>query len=154
LEWDNIEYVETRKYKMCFGYERYQSIIRNYKLRKYLTCFRLGSHNLEIEFGRFIGSQRHERICKMCNTKIIESEYHFLLTCPTYVDPRAKILGNCSWHNVQKFVNIMSCSSKCKLYKTAIYIIIWGFPVKEDVSWNRICFLHFVNDMFAYMFIL
>jgi hypothetical protein len=80
------------------------------------------SHNLEIEFGRLTGSQRDERICKMCNTKMIESEYHFLLTCPAYVDLRAKYLGNCSWPNVQKCVNFMSCISKCKLYKTANYI--------------------------------
>jgi hypothetical protein len=102
-----------RKYKMCFGYESYLSIIRNDNLRKCSTCFRLCSHNLEIVFGRFIGSQRHERICKMCNTKMIESEYHFLLTCPACVDLRGKYLGNCSRPNVQKFVNIMSYSSKC-----------------------------------------
>lgn len=54
--------------------------------------------------------------------KMIESEYHFLFTCPAYVDLRNKYFGNCSWPNVRKFVNIMSCMSKCKFYKTAKYI--------------------------------
>ena len=37
------------KYKKTFEFEPYLNIIGNYMIRKCLTCFRLGSHRLEIE---------------------------------------------------------------------------------------------------------
>ena len=70
------------KVKNSFEYEEYLDKISNNTIRKYLTRFRLSSHNLEIELGRYHGIDRENRICKICNLNSIESEFHFLLCCP------------------------------------------------------------------------
>ena len=44
--------------------------------------FKLSSHKLHIERGRYENVPRDERFCKFCNMSQIESEYHFLLVCP------------------------------------------------------------------------
>ena len=44
-------------YKKTFEFEPYH-IIGNYMMRKCLTCFRLGSHRLEIELDRITGIDR------------------------------------------------------------------------------------------------
>ena len=49
-----------------------------------LSQFRLSSHDLEIERGRYADVDRDARICHFCNNNQIENEYHFLLICPLY----------------------------------------------------------------------
>ena len=36
----------------------------------------------------------NERICKCCNMKVVENEYHFILVCPGYKDIRKKSFLN------------------------------------------------------------
>ena len=55
-----------------------------------MSRFRLGSHHLEIENGRYNNIQRSERNCKLCTQNLVESEYHFLLCCPLYRELRTK----------------------------------------------------------------
>jgi hypothetical protein len=81
--------------KVCF--EEYLNAIQNDKLRKRLTCFRLGSYSLEIETGRYIGLNRNERTYKCCTQDMVESEYHFLLCCPFYAELRKKLFKNVSF---------------------------------------------------------
>jgi len=50
-------------------------------MRKCLTCFKLGSHRLEIESGIITGIDKESRLCKFCNSNV-ETEYHVLLCCP------------------------------------------------------------------------
>ena len=57
-----------------------------------LSRFRLSSHTLEIEGGRYHGIPRIERKCRLCSLKSAENEYHFLLVCPNYYDLRRKYL--------------------------------------------------------------
>ena len=38
-------------------------------------------HNLNIETGRFYDLDGHERVCSMCNLKVVEDEYHHILQC-------------------------------------------------------------------------
>jgi len=56
--------------------EPYLEIITNKRFRIALSRFRLSSHNLEIERGRYYNMDREIRICKLCNLKAIENEYH------------------------------------------------------------------------------
>ena len=109
------------KYKTQFGFEKYLEVVTNEGLRKEMSCFRLGSHKLEIELGRYAGVERSDRLCKLCSCRQIESEFHFLLCCPMYSVCRHKYFGTTSWPTVQKCVNIMSCTNN-KLLKTAKYL--------------------------------
>lgn len=57
---------------------------------KAVAQFRLGSHWLNIERGRYTHSvRRSQRICKCCDMKDREDEVH-LLACPMYFDIRDK----------------------------------------------------------------
>ena len=82
------------KFKDVFQYEEYLDFIKSDHLRQLLTSFRLGSHKLEIEIGRINNVRRENRICKMCNMNVIESEFHFIMCCPMYRSVRLKYFGN------------------------------------------------------------
>ena len=104
------------RYKHDFLFETYLDTIPDQKFRITLTKFRLSSHNLAIERGRFENIPRNDRICRCCNLHMVESEYHFLLVCPLYNDLRKKYFKNyfCRWPTLNKFDALMSNSSKSK----------------------------------------
>ena len=43
-----------------------------------------------IETGRYNQTSRNDRFCPICNSGIIEDEFHFLFHCPKYSIPREK----------------------------------------------------------------
>ena len=75
---------------MTFEFEKYLDNLP-LSIRIAMCRFRLSSHNLKIETGRY----KQERIeismrkCQLCNNhQDIEDEYHFSLICPVYSDTR------------------------------------------------------------------
>ena len=73
----------------------YNTFKKDYKLEEYLTQikqpqrraytkFRICNHKLQIEYGRYQKIHRDEIICKRCNSKSVENEYHFALECQRY----------------------------------------------------------------------
>ena len=107
-----LDYYE--KIKTTFEYEPYLDILANSASRRALTQLRMCSHNLEIEFGRFNNISRENRLCKLCNMKSVESEFHFLLCCPKYNHLRSKYLKKryTTWPSIQKFVSVMSSKNR------------------------------------------
>ena len=103
------------KFKNVFGYEDYLDKLTNITLRKYLTRFRVSSHNLEIEVGRYHGIDRENRTCKLCNVNVIESEFHFLLCCSKYTEIRNIYVGALSWPSINMFNNMLSTKNKKNL---------------------------------------
>ena len=110
------------RFKTSFCYEEYIDKFTNDSLRKHFSRLRLCSHSLEIEFGRFNGIDRENRLCKLCNQNTIESEYHFLLCCSKYNDIRIKYLGYISWPTIQKFNSYMSTKKRNNLIKISKFI--------------------------------
>ena len=112
------------KYKADNEQETYLNVIKNKSYMQALSRFRLSSHQLEIETGRYVGLDRDERLCRKCNTRMIEDEYHFLLICPHYNDIRRKYFSQyfCHWPNMTKFKQLMSSKSKHTLSKLSKYI--------------------------------
>ena len=53
---------------------------------------------------------------------MIESEYHFLLTCPLYRQLRLKYLERASWPSLNLFQTYMSASSTKTLLKISKFI--------------------------------
>ena len=49
-----------------------------------MVRFRISSHQLRIETGRYEKMPRDERICYFCTGSKIEDENHFLLDCKAY----------------------------------------------------------------------
>ena len=93
------------RFKHTFNLESYLDIIYERKCKIALTRFRLSSHRLEIERGRYFNIPRTERKCKFCSQNTIENEYHFLLVCLLYKDLPKKFLKAyyCSWPTINKF---------------------------------------------------
>ena len=75
------------KFKTEVKFENYLNTVNDFKIRRNLTQFRLGVHDLEIERGRYGRKSLpiEERRCKLCLSMMIqavENEQHFLLHCP------------------------------------------------------------------------
>ena len=121
-----------KDFKVEFKYEEYLDYISNSKHRIELTRFRLSAHNLEIETGRFNNINRDNRICTVCNSNMIETEYHFLLCCTYYSDIRTKFIRNPSWPTYYKFLNILRSQSKTATRNLARYI--YHVTMKRDQS--------------------
>ena len=112
----------------------YQYIVDNFALQtylckpinpiymKYISKFRLSSHLLKIESGRFVNELRSQRICDKCSLNDIEDEFHFILVCPAYRILRVKYIKQCYYlrPSVFKLIQLLSTnnvSELCKLGK-------------------------------------
>jgi hypothetical protein len=104
--------------------EKYLTFIKESKFRIALTRFRVSSHNLRIEEGRYENIQRNERICQNCNNNQIENEYHFLLICPKHQTLRNTYLPKFyfTWPTIQKFISLLSSNNKKVLLNLSKFI--------------------------------
>ena len=81
--------------------------------------FRVSSHHLQIELGRYQGIPRHQRLCQQCSSGEVEDEIHFLFKCTKYEPDRKElidiILNSCpnfnSLNNVKKLEWICNCEN-------------------------------------------
>ena len=78
--------------KQTFGIEPYLEHLVDKDLRRCLSFFRISTHKLRIERGRYYGEKPEERLCDSCN--IIENEIHFLCKCNKYVSLRKKMFDS------------------------------------------------------------
>lgn len=111
------------KYKVEFIIEPYLLNVKSDILRIALTRFRLSSHSLAIETGRFLKVERENRLCLFCNQRCIETEFHFLLVCGKYRDLRCLFLNRYStFPTINSFLRIMSSKSRKLQLSLAKYI--------------------------------
>ena len=101
-----------------------------------MSQFRLSSHYLKIEVGRYSRLSREERNCKLCNQNVCESEYHFLLCCPLYNELRMKYNIRTSWPTISKYILMMSCTHVLML-KGIAKCLVEAFKLKGDTL-NRL----------------
>jgi len=96
-------------FKQSFKFESYLDFITEPKYRIALTRFRTSSHDLAIETGRYDNLNREDRRCNNCNSRLIENEFHFLLTCGKYSELRSKYIKryNCSWPTLKTIENLL-----------------------------------------------
>lgn len=91
-------------FKSEFQIEPYLVNIKEFKLRKVLSRFRLSNHELNIEKGRYHKIPKESRYCEVCSkNEFVEDECHFLLYCPSYNDVR------------QEFFKIYECQGELAL---------------------------------------
>ena len=109
-------------YKTTFEFEKYLECIENDEFRKSPTRFRVSAHNLETERGRYYDISRNLRICKLCNMHAVESEFHFLLTCPAYRQIRQQYIDSSSWASKEKFTSLIRVVSKRRLLNLSKFI--------------------------------
>lgn len=109
-------------FKTDFAYEKYLDMQPNFHMRQKITKFRISSHKLEIEVGRYSGRGKkipeHERLCKHCDLHVIENEEHVLMYCPKYEFARKIMFLNLESifpsfqqaNNKIRFKFLMTCS--------------------------------------------
>jgi hypothetical protein len=108
-----------RLFKSNFQFEPYLSSPTNINHAIALAKFRISSHNLAIETGRYTKPKTavEDRLCIHCNLQEVESEKHFLLNCPLYNNERKILFENINdiqnLNDDEKFVKIMSHKEKC-----------------------------------------
>ena len=79
------------------------------KFRTALTRFRVSSHRLAVETGRWHKPQPieiNERKCLLCNS--LEDEFHFIFECPLYSELRQKYIKKYYWKKpcIPKFIDL------------------------------------------------
>uniref|UniRef100_A0A3B3H959 ribonuclease H n=1 Tax=Oryzias latipes TaxID=8090 RepID=A0A3B3H959_ORYLA len=74
--------------KDTFSAESY--VIYNLKRGQRSLCaqLRAGVLPLQVEVGRFKGIPEEERLCEVCELRVVEDEFHFLFYCPLYEKQR------------------------------------------------------------------
>ena len=80
---DNSKLRTYSIFKQEIGFEKYLSNVKNPSKRAMLTKFRLSNHKLMIEVGRHMKIPKEVRFCPFCPS-IVETEAHFLFSCPIY----------------------------------------------------------------------
>ena len=69
------------KIKKEYKEESYISRIDYYKYRSAITKFRISSHNLPVELGRWDNTNKDKRICSKCIHNSIGDEVHYIFYC-------------------------------------------------------------------------
>jgi len=69
--------------KHTFGFEEYLDFMKDRTIRISLTQFRVSSHDLNIEVGRYTDITRNQQLGTNCSMNILECEYHVLLVFAT-----------------------------------------------------------------------
>jgi len=114
-------------FKSNFEFESYLNILTIRKFRNAYVCFRISSHKLMIEQGRYLNIDRDQRLCPFCKNDI-ENEFHFLLICTTYLDLR-KMYIPIKYYTpatTNKFNKIMS-SREEKLIRSIAMFLYYAF---------------------------
>lgn len=89
--------------------------------KKYLSKFRLSSHQLAIEVGRFKKVEKCNRFCFKCRNTI-EDEFHFILQCPLYSYYRTKYIKSYYWkkpstYKLLQLLSVQNVKELCNLGK-------------------------------------
>ena len=79
-----------RLMKHDFGLELYLEEIRDKSIRKCVSSFRISTHRLRIELGRFLGEKPEDKLFNACNTHVIPLK----MKCTFYVNVKSmKVRG-------------------------------------------------------------
>ena len=80
-----------RIFKQAFHFENYFSILPS-DLALPFFHFRSLNHKFPIEWGRYLGIERDDRVCELCRLHRLGDEYHYVLECTYFDDLREKYL--------------------------------------------------------------
>ncbi len=121
----------------------YLSCVKDHKLRKTLTKYRLSDHCLAIERGRHRQrwQPREQRLCSLCSQKELETEEHFLLHCDYYHNIRAAYFPKflqikphfMALPNAEKLSHILGENSQMITTAAVLVSCLWKRKKKESI---------------------
>ena len=97
-------------YKHEFTFENYLDFITDKKLRISYARFRLSSHDLAVERGRYDNTPRTERLCLSLLQPRYDRKRVSFFTCLSLIQRhQKKYLKHyyCRWPTINKFENLM-----------------------------------------------
>ena len=80
--------------KDAFIAEKYVKLNLTRSQRSILAQTRSGTLPINIETGRFIGKKLEDRLCTLCHSQAVESEFHFIFHCDLYDVERNALLSD------------------------------------------------------------
>jgi hypothetical protein len=104
-----------------------------------IARFRMGSHRLNVEMGRFNGIPRSKRLCSCCDRSEVEDEMH-LLICPKYdhirnnLDLSFKQLLSLQPQRLESWICICA-----PIWTLALYMMRLCRPIVSGTNWLLIC---------------
>ena len=104
-----------RTFKKELKLEQYLISDINKKGRCLLTKIRSGTNDLRIETGRWKRpvEKVEQRVCRMCMSRDVENEEHFILSCVAYQDLRNEMFQNIESQTNDKYqIKTMSDNQK------------------------------------------
>ncbi|KAK6196333.1 hypothetical protein SNE40_001576 [Patella caerulea] len=112
-------------FKNDFKLEPYFNNLTNINIL-ILSRFRLGSHRLPIESGRWNKTPRNERLCHVCDSADIGDEFHYILKCKYFTIERKKLLPDWCQNrpNTFKFQRLFNYKNTVVLQKLCRFIKI------------------------------
>lgn len=126
-QWKDSVYVSPkclnyRIYKQDLKFENYFSFLPE-DLAIAFCHFRTLNHKMPIEWGRFVGTERDDRICELCFLNRLGDEYHYLLECSYFSDLRKLYIPKDLFTrpNTTLFEELMSINDTLLLFKLAKY---------------------------------
>jgi len=146
---DFNKYPKLRTYclfKKKLKLEPYLLTQENYLGRKILTSLRSGTNALMIERGRWLGLDEKERFCLQCDSRIPETEKHFLITCTRYSNYRSELFNQIlnvsggKWNLFNRtvddrfllLINGTQDSLQIKIFKLVQRYLIKCFKIRTD----------------------
>ena len=123
-----------KTHKQNISLEKYLIKIQKRKVRSTITKIRLSDHCLAIEKGRHSKpkTEKHHRICRLCNENKIEDEIHFTMQCKTFTTERKSFNSNLieicpNYKNIptdeQKYIFLQTNEDNCFLELFGEYIL-------------------------------
>ena len=115
-----------KEIKKSFGMELYLQDNISRQLRISFTKFRLSSHRLMVERGRWMRPKIEytERKCTLCDDHDIQDEYHIVMKCPLFHSLRKKYIPEHYYvrPSMYKFVQLMNTPKKKEHFRTMVFI--------------------------------
>lgn len=107
----------------CIQFYLHKALPDRFKI--ILAKYRMSSHQLSVEVGRYNNIERNERKCRLCTADDVEDEYHFILVCPRFSDLRKIYIHRYYYRrpSVYKLIELFQSHSLKCLCNLAKYLL-------------------------------
>ena len=89
--------------KNSYGPEPYVTLPLEKSKRSLCAQLRMGTLPLSLEVGRFNSIAEEERLCSVCDLRVVEDEAHFMFHCPLYKEHRLNLFEKMQNMNTDLF---------------------------------------------------
>ena len=114
--------------KQSFGVENYVKFNLDKCKRSQICLLRCGILRLELETARYTNTPWANRLCKICDSSEVETEYHFLFHCKSLDQERLN-----SYYMYPELLNFSE--DACKLIQLSLKPYLLGKLV--DKLWHK-----------------